>query len=105
MPEPAHSWLSVRLLLGVPFQRAVCHFSRGLRSRKPELSQPFRLLFAATPFIVGDFVRKTSTAAARWPTVGVRLIRDTIISIFVSVSGYMVIRREDSNAWLPFARR
>ena len=59
MPEPAHSWLSVRLLLGVPFQRAVCHFSRGLRSRKSELSQPFRLLFAATPFIVGDFVRKS----------------------------------------------
>ncbi|MFS8053259.1 hypothetical protein QD357_10515 [Rhizobium sp. BR 317] len=46
-----------------------------------------------------------STAAARWPTVKVRLILETMMSIYVSGSRYMVIRARNRNAWLPFAAR
>ena len=46
-----------------------------------------------------------STAAARWPTVKVLLILETMMSIYVSGSTYVVIRFGNSNACLRLAAR
>ncbi|WP_157179845.1 hypothetical protein [Rhizobium leguminosarum] len=75
--------------------------SLSLRSRSVFSSRQRRSSSAASCAIV--FVR--STAAARWPTVKVRLILETMISIYVSVSGNMVIHARFHNAWLLFAAR
>jgi hypothetical protein len=75
--------------------------SLSLRSRSVFSSRRRRSSSAASCAIV--LVR--STAAARWPTVKVRLILETMMSIYVSGSRNMVIGTRIHNAWLPFAAR
>lgn len=86
---------------GVHFRDASAAASLSLRNRSVFSSRRRRSSSAASCAIA--FVR--STAAVRWPTVKVRLILETMISVYVSGSGYLVMDAGVSNAWLSFAAR